>query len=333
MARMSRIKFNNPRDGYYHIMSRTVLKSFLLDDDAKGFFLYLVKLLSRVYFTRVATFTIMSNHFHLIVQMRGNEEISDDDLKRRFHIYYNEGKPKKWWRKFHKKDAAHLRERFGDISCFVQDLKQRFSRWYNRKTDGHGHIWSERFKSVILEDSQALLACMVYVELNPLRAGIVEKPEDYRFSGISHILTRGKASNWLDYSSLSSVLSIYDGVKEDRPVKKVLKRYLELIYKAGMIEKPGTANISEKTAERMIASDFVDSGVLSFRRRIRYFTDGVILGSKEYCETKFKEFQPYFKTKKKNRKGHIIKPKKKTDDEKLKSRDLLDIYSIKQFSV
>jgi hypothetical protein len=79
MARMARIKFLNPKDGYYHIMSRNVLKSFLLDGSSKEFFLSLMKKLSQVYFTKVATFAIMSNHFHLIVQMIPEDEITEDD--------------------------------------------------------------------------------------------------------------------------------------------------------------------------------------------------------------------------------------------------------------
>ena len=79
-------------------------------------------------------------------------------------------------------------------------------------------------------------------------------------------------------------------------------------------------------------TDFDSSGVLSFRRRIRYFTDGLILGSKEYCEQKYKEFRPYFKTKKKERKGHLIKLKNQSSEEGKLSGDLLNIYSIKKLS-
>ena len=61
MARMRRLKYRDPRDGYYHVISRTVLKSFLLDDYAREKFGALLRKLSRVYFVKVVTFAVMSN--------------------------------------------------------------------------------------------------------------------------------------------------------------------------------------------------------------------------------------------------------------------------------
>ena len=68
MGRMRRLKYHDPRDGYYHVISRTVLKSFLLDDDARAKFLSIMRKLARVYFVGIVTFSVMSNHFHLIVR-------------------------------------------------------------------------------------------------------------------------------------------------------------------------------------------------------------------------------------------------------------------------
>lgn len=327
MARLSRIKFSDPKEGYYHIMSRTVLKAFLLDKTAKEHFLRLFKKMSRVYFTNIATFTIMSNHFHIIVQMLPSNEISDEELRARFELYYNEGVPKKWHRIFDDKDAEHFRNRLSDVSCFIQDIKQRFSRWYNQLNDGHGHIWAERFKSVILQNEQALLACMVYVELNSVRAGIVERPEEYRYSGLHHMLTGGRASMWLNHHSLASALSFYDTKSSS---KNLYKRYIEIVYNEGMIEKPGKAKISEELGNEVLKSKSLDKTIFSFRKRIRYFSDGVILGSKLFCEQKFQEFQPYFHTKKKHREGHLILRNKEKDA--ADTSELLNLYSIRKFT-
>ena len=75
MPRMRRLKYRDPGDGYYHVISRTVLKSFLLDDNAREKFLSILRKLARVYFVKVVTFSLMSNHFHLIVRM-----LPDDDF-------------------------------------------------------------------------------------------------------------------------------------------------------------------------------------------------------------------------------------------------------------
>src|SRR4030043_2321989 len=132
MGRIARLKFRDPKSGYYHVTSRTVLKSFLVDELGKEYLLKLLKKLSQVYFVRVVTFALMSNHFQLIVQMVPAEEISEEELKRRFELYYNAGKPKKNHRPYQKLYGPELRKRWSDISCFIQDLKQRYSRWYNR---------------------------------------------------------------------------------------------------------------------------------------------------------------------------------------------------------
>ncbi|MBN2384604.1 transposase, partial [bacterium] len=88
MARRSRLKYEDPRSGYYHCVTRTVLKSFLLDEVAKEEFLNLLRKLAQVYFVKVVSFAIMSNHVHLIVRMLPQEEISDAELRQRHDRYY-----------------------------------------------------------------------------------------------------------------------------------------------------------------------------------------------------------------------------------------------------
>ena len=71
-----------------------------------------------------------------------------------------------------------------DLSAFVRDLKYRFSRWFNRREGRRGTLWEDRFKSVLVEGGEeALLAMAAYIDLNPVRAGMVEDPAEYRWSG------------------------------------------------------------------------------------------------------------------------------------------------------
>ena len=75
-----------------------------------------------------------------------------------------------------------LIERMGDVSAFMKELKQRFSRWYNRRHERFGTLWAERFKSVLVEDQpMSVEAVAAYIDLNPVRAGLVEDPKDYRY--------------------------------------------------------------------------------------------------------------------------------------------------------
>jgi len=283
MARLSRLKFSNPKEGYYHVISRMVQQEFLMGEKEKEFFLKLFKKLSRIYFVRVATFSLMSNHVHLIFQMMPHDQISDEDLRRRFDLYYNENVPDERKRELLKGDHDQYRKRFGDLSCFIQDLKQRFSRWYNREHDGSGHVWSERFKSVLLGDIRALLACMVYVELNAVRAGLVKNPEEYRYCGLHHYVAGSKISKWLDEGSLASALPSVSNIPSYTS-KDLIFRYLRIIYVEGMDRPYGKAGISERDGLHSIEKVFDNVGVFSFMHRIRYFSDGVMLGSKTFCE-------------------------------------------------
>jgi hypothetical protein len=69
-----------------------------------------------------------------------------------------------------------FRQRLFDVSELMRNIQSSFARWYNRSYDRRGRFWADRFKSVFLETETAVLDCMLYVELNPVRAGLVERP-------------------------------------------------------------------------------------------------------------------------------------------------------------
>ena len=70
-----------------------------------------------------------------------------------------------------------LLSRMGDVSVFMKELKQRFSIWYNKSHRRYETLWAERFKSVLVEGSRsALRTVAAYIDLNPVRAGLVEDP-------------------------------------------------------------------------------------------------------------------------------------------------------------
>ncbi len=74
----------------YHIISRTALDGFVIGDIEKDYLLSLIKRLSKMYFAEVLGFCVMGNHFHLLVRMYPGEEYDDEEIKRRFHLYYGE---------------------------------------------------------------------------------------------------------------------------------------------------------------------------------------------------------------------------------------------------
>ena len=166
MARMARIKIEGG-SGFYHLCARTggSLDSFPLDDEKCKF--KLVSLLERfasVWCCSVAGFAIMGNHYHIVVYFDEYQKLPRKELRRRA-LLLNPGQEKivdAWfedkWSKFNK--------RLFDVSEFMRNLHSAFGRWYNKTYERHGRFWADRFKSTLLENTQALLDCMLYVELN-----------------------------------------------------------------------------------------------------------------------------------------------------------------------
>lgn len=339
--RLTRLIYSDPQEGYYHITSRIAFKLFVLNEDEKEHFVKLLRWLSQVYFVRVATYSIMTNHFHIILQMIPPTEISDAEIESRFQLYYNSGKSDDTVERFYiPQEAEAYRKRWADLSRFIQDLKQRFSRWYNRHNDNKGTIWSSRFKSVMLESSRALLSCMVYVELNSVRAGIVQRPEDYQYCGFNAFLEGGHKSIWLYSDSLKEAMpelrqALSKGVFHDLARNGdlsylYLRRYHELIYRSGVDSAYKAGCIPDEVADESLTAPFTGSDKLFFNRRIRYFTDGVILGSKTFVDEKFHEFRYFFNTNR-QKEGQVINYRTRKENIIAPDEHLLHLFSIRSF--
>ena len=164
----------------YHVVSRTALDGFVLGDVEKDHLLKLIRRLSAVYFSEVLGFCVMGNHLHLLVRMHPGDEYTDEEIRKRFVLYYGKAREKT----FRNGQAPFYREKWSRLSEYVKEIKQGFSRFYNRRHKRKGFFWSERFKSVIVDNGETLINCLAYIDLNPVRAGIVEKPEAYRWSSL-----------------------------------------------------------------------------------------------------------------------------------------------------
>ncbi|MCP4754814.1 MAG: hypothetical protein GY866_28395, partial [Proteobacteria bacterium] len=131
---------------------------------------------------------------------------------------------------FTKERIPHFRKRWSNLSEFVKDIKQNFSRFYNKTHDRKGTLWGERFKSLIVQDGSTLINCLAYVDLNPLRAGIVERPEDYRWNSLGYHIQQGNRDGFL---SLDFGLVEF-GVLDE---KERLRRYRRHVYEAGAVNR------------------------------------------------------------------------------------------------
>ena len=304
MARIPRI-LNSGEPTVYHLMSRTALDGFPLGDVEKDYFVQLVRKFSRIYFVEVLGFCCMGNHFHLLVRMCPDSDFSDDDIRERFHRCYG------LFRKLMDGQVPHYREKWSSLSKFMQEVKVGFSRFYNKRHDRQGYFWGERFKSVIVQSGEALLNCLAYIDLNPVRAGLVEKPEDYRWSSIGWHVQTGNRGHFL---SLDFGMPEYGNLK----FSERFQQYRRFLYETGAIDRGKGAVLKEEIIEEEKKTNFEITRIDRFRYRTRYFTDSGIIGSKDFVHRVYNNVRDRFPTKR----DKIPNPIKGLDG----------IYSLKKFT-
>ena len=292
MPRTSRMVITEQK-AVYHVMSRTALDGFPLKDVEKDFMLDLIKRFSSLYFTEILGFCLMGNHFHLLVKMIPEHHFTDEDIQKRFEAFFGKS------REFAEGQIPYWREKLSSLSEFVREIKVGFARYYNRSHNRRGYFWGDRFKSVIVDKGETLVNCLAYIDLNPLRAGIVDRPEDYRWNSLGyHIQTENK----------DKFLSTDFGLKEFniKNKKERIRRYRRYVYEAGALGRPDKTKvqaIDAKVVAEERKKDFEISRIDRFRHRTRYFTDSGIIGSKKFVAENYQRFRHLFHSK------HEKKPK------------------------
>ncbi len=297
MPRISRLKVKG-EPAVYHVMSRTALDGFALGDVEKDFLLNLIKHLSRIYFAEVLGFSILGNHFHLLVRMHPGDDVSDEEINRRVKLYYD-GDSKR--EVDDERILQALRKKWGNLSEYVKEIKQGFSRYYNKRHKRKGFFWSERFKSVIVDNGETLIHCLAYIDLNPVRAGIVKLPENYRWSSLGYHVQASNKGNFL---------SVDFGLKEFavKSEKDRFRFYRRFVYEKGNLDG------LEKEREK----GFEINGIDRFLYRTRYFSDSGIIGGKAFVVRHYQTFQHHFSCKHEKRPTQI--------------KGLGGIYSLKRLS-
>ena len=172
----------------------------------------------------------------------------------------------------------------------MKEVKQAFSVYYNRKYGRKGTLWGERFKSVIVENGETLVNCLAYVELNPIRAGIVKKPEDYRWNSLGYHVQTGNKDGFL---SLDFGVAEFGEVDADER----LRLYRRFVYEAGAIDhpnKPNAKKIRKNVLRKARKKNFKLTRTERFLVRSRYFTDSGVIGSKAYVAESYLTFQDVF---------------------------------------
>jgi len=272
MPRMARVK-DSTVNSWYHVCARVAGDRDdrpLLEPAARDRLVRILRHYTAVYFCRVAGFCVMGNHYHLVVGFDAEREVPRDELWRRARRMYPDGRDRARLEAWSEDDWERYRRRLFDVSELMRNVQSAFARWYNRTHGRRGHFWAERFRSTLLEEGRALVECLLYVELNPVRAGLVERPEAWK--GSSAALRVAGLDGWL-----MSLEELHGVPSAERA--RVEHRYL-LYHRGAVPTRPGQAAIPHEVLEREVARGFGGGG--AYRVRLRYFVDGLVVGSEAF---------------------------------------------------
>lgn len=292
----------------YHLMSRAIEGRYIFDDVGKERFRELLEAHAEMAGIEVFTWCCMSNHFHLLVEVPNAEQnraaLDDEEILRRLGLVMRKERvrevrqmlelmkeqcPEQGYREYRERLLA----RMFDVSVFMRELKQRFAQWHNKKVNRKGPLFDDRFKSVLLEDDETVLLTMAaYIDLNPVRAGLVKDPKDYRWCGYGEAVA-GKAERRV------GLMRIYGEESGDgRKWKRYQAWYRATLFGVGEKTEP-----SERTGEgarrrRRVGVSTAAAARVERQRghlniaqvtrvRVRYFTESVAFGSREWVEEVF----------------------------------------------
>jgi hypothetical protein len=322
----------------YHCMARVVDKRFAFEPDDKEQFRIHMRMMENFSGCRVLAYCVMSNHFHLLLEVppRPKGGLGDEQLLKRLGGLY----PRAFVAAVAQELAdarevvaqglaadgeEHVRrihERFTyrmhDLSEFMKTLLQRFTRWHNNRTKRCGNLWEETFKSVVVEDGLASKTMAAYIDLNPVRAGMVTDPAEYRWSSYGEAMgATGKsgakakaglvraimadrgweadARHWSGRISREYRMALLEGGEEknQEEVNEQGERVTRVV-KRGMKNRVVSAELERLSTGRDVALRRM------LRWKVRYFTDGAVVGSRAFVEGFFSECRERFGAKRKS---------------------------------
>jgi len=194
-----RLLVADDRPGCFHVISRCVRRAFLCGDHAehrREWVRDLIRQAAGAFAVDVLSYAVMSNHLHIVVLTDPNrvQGWSPAEVATRWASAHPrtapDGSPQAWSPVEIAEKAADaawidtIRKRLRSLSWFMKNVKERLARRANRDDGCTGHFWEGRFQSVPLLDQAAVIAAMVYVDLNPIRAAMAQTPEASDYTSV-----------------------------------------------------------------------------------------------------------------------------------------------------
>jgi len=228
---------------YYHCISRCVRRAFLCGSDPLTGFNFehrrqwivdRIKRVCAVFAVDLCAYAIMNNHYHIVVKINAARvsDWTDEEVAQRWlqifsgpllvHQYLAETDLAEFQRQHVAELLATWRERLADLSWVMRCINEPIARMANSEDHCTGCFWEGRFKSQALLDDRALLACMAYVDLNPIRAAMATTPEQSDYTSVQERIEHPDSNGLAPFSEQG---------KDAVPFK--LKDYLELVEWGG----------------------------------------------------------------------------------------------------
>ena len=284
--------------GFYHCISRVVEGRFIFGTSEGGsveaeHFIFLMRRQEAFSGIRVLEYVLMANHFHLLCEVPEPRPLSQSEVLERIEAYYGpqyaQALQEQLARYAEQPDGLQqcnrllepYRKRMYDLSIFFKELKGRFAQWFNRRHRRYGVLWAERFKSLLLEGGRAAATVAAYIVLNPVRAALCADPKEYRYCGYAEALAKGSAA-----AAREKIRTLL-GLSETSSWEELLAEYRKHLFRRGALATSQHGPAFELAKAQEVVDQ--EQGELSLpeqlRCKIRYFSDGVILGSRPFVES------------------------------------------------
>ena len=299
---------------FYHVINRCVRRSFLCGEDRyshqnydhrRQWLIDRIKLLSQVFSIDIAAYAIMSNHYHLVLHVdqyhakdwsleeviarwtvlfKGHQLV-DDYVKNKALDTDSNGSDQC---DSHALAAIALiekwRSRLYDISWFMKCLNEFIAREANKEDNCTGKFWEGRFKSQALLDNQALLSCMAYVDLNPIRAGVCHSLRSSDFTSIQERIKQHNAYQQQIDRPIADIsvpeqppsLLPFSGVDNTNAIPLSLSDYLALTDWSGRHIDPNKTGYIDTNEPKVLKELGIDEetwleAIINFRRQYGSF--------------------------------------------------------------
>ncbi len=295
---------------YYHVVSRVAGRELLFGDEDKEIFRIIMLKQLKFSGLRALAWCFMGNHFHLLLEVPDKETAlkgwKDEDYIKRLGVFRSEWNThqllgevamyrENGYTEGISEIAQRVKQRMFDLSLFMKELKLKMTLAYNKKHERQGTLWEGRFKSVLLGGEDAVRTVAAYIDLNPIRAGLVEDPADYRWCSYAAAVAGVKgARQALTYAVMG---------RQRVSWGKVVAEYRCLLFGTGEERMGGQTvdgtsrwkgGFSQEQIENVLAAGGKLPLAAALRCRVRYFTDGTVLGGQRYVDDFFERKREHF---------------------------------------